>query len=47
MFVKIKKFEKTRHVKDIFYEDNEKQDIMKKYYLVKNIYSFSFISNST
>ena len=37
MVVKIKEsFEKTKHVKKIFYEDKEIQDIMKKYYQIKS-----------
>ena len=36
MVVKIKAFfEKTRHIKNIFYVDIEIQDIMKKYYQIK------------
>ena len=36
MIVKVKeKFQKTRHVKNIFYEDNEMKDIMKEFYLIK------------
>ena len=36
MIVKVKeKFEKTRHVKNIFHEDKEMTDIMKEFYLIK------------
>ena len=36
MVVKVKEFfEKTRQVKNIFYEDKETQDIMKKYFQIK------------
>ena len=36
MVVKLKEsFEKTRQVKNIFYEDKEIQDIMKKYYQIQ------------
>ena len=45
MVVKLKEsFEKTRQVKNTFYEDIEIQDIMKKYQIKKNlIISFLFL----
>ena len=36
MVVKVKEvLGKTRHVKNIFYDDKETQDIMKEFYLIK------------
>ena len=44
MFVKVKeKFEMTRHVKNIFYEDKEIQDIMKEFRLIKRKLLPSFL----